>query len=70
MYLIKKKNTAVKHLWNGTDTICRQYSTGGMSIDNYIIVSDEEMLRNPINVPICTMCDRKDKAFKGIKWKS
>lgn len=26
-----KKQNSVAHLWNGTDTVCKLYSTGGMS---------------------------------------
>ena len=61
MYLIKKIRAKTKHLWNGLDTFCRLYSTGGMYPEKYGQVPESDL-------PICTMCDRKDKAAKGIKW--
>lgn len=61
MYLIKKLKAKTKHLWNGLDTVCRLYSTGGLNPENHVQVPDSDL-------PLCTMCDRKDKAFKGIKW--
>lgn len=60
MYLVSKIRKAIKHIWKGTDTFCRQYSTGGLNPKNYELVSESEL-------PLCTMCDRKHKAYKGEK---
>lgn len=63
MYLVKTKNPKVRHIWNKADTMCRQFSTGGLSRNNYGLVFESDL-------PTCKMCDKKDHAFKGLKWKS
>lgn len=60
MYLINKIKAKIKHIWKGKDTFCRQYSTGGLNPDNYTVVDESEL-------PVCVMCDRKHKAWKGEK---
>ena len=49
-YLIRSRKPKVIHIWNGKDTACRLYSTGGLVKDRYIALS------NPPNLPVCTMC--------------
>jgi hypothetical protein len=63
MYLISIRSLKVKHIWNGKDTVCRLFSTGGMNPKNYREIIDS-------TIPTCTMCERKDQAAKGLKWKS
>ncbi len=51
-YLIRGKGIglkAVAHYWDGIDTYCRMWSTGGLNKRKYG-VHDETQL------PICTMC--------------
>ena len=50
MYLVRKGKPRVYHLWNGFDTVCRMYSTGGMSKKKYQVVT------NPESRSLCTMC--------------
>ena len=50
LYLAKKENSKVVHFWNGTDTVCRRYSTGGIKGDAYEIVT------NTLGREICTQC--------------
>jgi len=63
MYLVRKDKMKTKHLWRDTDTVCRLFSTGGLNQANYEVVKESTL-------PTCVMCDRKDHAFKGLKWKS
>jgi hypothetical protein len=49
-YLVSKKQKSVAHIWTGTDTACRMYSTGGMSKSN------KSVFDNPNGKPICMMC--------------
>lgn len=63
MYLIRIDKPKTKHLWRKDDTVCRQYSTSGLRKENYQLVKESTL-------PTCVMCDRKDHAFKGLKWKS
>jgi hypothetical protein len=40
-YLIKGQGTKARaHLWTGTDTVCRMWSTGGLSKSKYSVCSD------------------------------
>ncbi len=43
-----KKSRA--HLWTGTDTVCRMWSTGGLAKSKYDTYDDSRGLK------ICTMC--------------
>lgn len=52
MYLVKNKLSKLAHLWNGKDTWCRLFSTGGLKQENYKVVEQNDL-------PICTMCDNK-----------
>ena len=45
-----KKNKSVAHVWTGTDTACRMYSTGGMRKKRYKLFTD------PMGKPLCVMC--------------
>lgn len=69
MYLVRLKAPKTKHLWKTGgdmkegDTVCHQYSTGGLNKSNYEVVKESTL-------PTCVMCDRKDHAFKGLKWNS
>lgn len=50
-YLIRKFGGKVRaHLWNGSDTECRLFSTGGMRKSNFV-VTDET-----IGKEICLLC--------------
>lgn len=60
MYLVSNIKAKIKHLWKGTDTFCRQYSTGGLNKSNYTVVEESEL-------PVCAMCNRKHRAFRGEK---
>lgn len=51
-YLIRlKKGKARAHLWNGTDTVCRMWSTGGLKARKQFLVCDTSENRK-----ICHMC--------------
>jgi len=48
-YLEKKKSKSVSHIWTGTDSVCRMYSTGGLLKEKYHVVD------KPKN-KVCFMC--------------
>lgn len=53
MYLIRKGHSAkVAHIWNGKDTVCRMYSTGGMNRSKFKQVV-------ATSLPICVNCMNK-----------
>ena len=61
-YLARKKKPVTYHLFDGSDTACRMWSTGGMNHRKYELVESVESLF------LCTLCEthtRKD----GDKWK-
>lgn len=61
MYLIRKKKAKTAHLWDGEDTVCRMYSTGGLNKRHYKIVYPNEL-------PVCTMCQsKKDSGRAPVK---
>jgi len=69
-YLVRIDKPRTKHLWRKAkedwkdgDTVCHQYSTGGLNKANYKLVEESTL-------PTCTMCARKEAAYRGIKWKS
>jgi hypothetical protein len=39
-YLARKGKPRVYHLFTGTDTVCRMYSTGGLKKQKYAIIDD------------------------------
>ena len=64
MFLIRTKNldgnkspkkTGAAHLWDGSDTLCRMFSTGGINAVKYELSGDAK------GRPICTMCRNKKK---------
>lgn len=63
MYLVKIVNPKVRHIWANSDTLCRQFSTAGLNHKNFGLVYESDL-------PICKMCDKKNHAKKGLKWKS
>ena len=52
MYLLRKRLTAksVAHIWTGSDTACRMYSTGGLNPKKY------KLSKESYDLKICTMC--------------
>ena len=55
-YLVRKNpnHRQVAHYWNGSDTLCRLYSTGGMAKGKYEVVDKIG------DLPICTMCKTRN----------
>lgn len=49
-YLVAQGPNAKAHLWTGTDTVCRMWSTGGLDQRLYRVTD------NPKQRPTCTMC--------------
>jgi hypothetical protein len=53
LWLIRKKGEKVKaHIWDGNDTKCRMYSTGGIRADRFEIRQDRGQHE------ICHMCQQ------------
>ena len=51
LFLAKKRKSNVVHFWTGTDTVCRQWSTGGIkNQDEY------EVVTNTLGRDICHQC--------------
>jgi hypothetical protein len=51
MYLLNPlKNKSAAHHWDGQDTLCRLFSTGGMT------KRKQEVFDEPMGKPICLMC--------------
>lgn len=57
MYLISKRKAKVAHIWTGTDTVCRMFSTGGMNKSKYIQAHASEL-------PICQLCAKQNIEVK------
>lgn len=57
-YLIRKKKAKVAHYWDGQDTFCRLFSTGGMAQRRYELKKEKEGLT------ICAMCISNSKKIK------
>ena len=58
-YLIHPRKPSKKaHIWTGSDTYCRMYSTGGISKNSKFEVYDTAMGR-----PVCALCDAKRRAL-------
>lgn len=56
MFLVRKKKASTAHIWTGFDTVCRMYSTGGMSKKRYEVVAQSKL-------PVCTMCGNKSAVY-------
>jgi len=54
-YLVRKTKVSKYHLWDGKDTLCTMYSTGGLLPDKYKLVPDIP------SAPVCTMCANNAK---------
>lgn len=51
MYLLNPlKAKSAAHYWDGKDTLCRMYSTGGLS------KLKQQIFNEPMGKPICSMC--------------
>lgn len=51
MFLLNpNKKHSVAHLWNGTDTVCRMFSTGGMR------KTKQRLSNSLLGKKICSMC--------------
>ena len=50
-YMVKKKGAV--HLWDGKDTFCRMWSTGGIKAKKKYVVTDQKPNGN-----ICNMCEQ------------
>ncbi len=51
MYLLNPlKAKSAAHYWDGKDTLCRMYSTGGLS------KRKQQIFNDPMGKPICSMC--------------
>lgn len=62
----RQPRPAVAHLWHGTDTLCRMWSTGGITKEKRYRVSD-----SPEDRPICQMCrDRQINASLNEQFKA
>ena len=53
-YLIPKRQTKKRaHLWTGTDTVCRMYSTGGLGKRHYVVSETQaghDVCQNCMNI--------------------
>ena len=55
-YLLNpKKKKSAAHIWIGSDTACRMYSTGGM------VKTKQEVFSQTFGKPICLMCANSHK---------
>ena len=55
-YLIRDKGAKVKaHLWNGKDTLCKMYGSGGMNTSKFSLHLGTN------GKDICTMCTNNGK---------
>lgn len=50
-YLLAKKISKSAHIWMGTDTACRMFSTGGLRKKNYHVEASAGMRS------LCKICD-------------
>jgi len=51
--------TNVAHLWDGHDTLCTMWSTGGLKKSSYLVAAD------PGTARICTMCGEQAAGHVG-----
>ena len=56
-YLLKKTRKGKTHIWNGSDTYCRMYSTNGLIHENYELVNDIGKRG------MCRMCENNKASF-------
>lgn len=56
-YLVRIKKPKTYPLWNGENSFCKMYLTGGMKKKKYHLVEDIEGLE------ICTMCQNEAKQW-------
>lgn len=49
-FLVRRSGPQVAHLWDGLDTVCRMFSTGGMKPSRY------DTTDGPGDLRICAMC--------------
>jgi Zn-finger protein len=54
-YLGRRTGSGRLHLWTGTDTVCRMYSTGGLNPKKYVVHRDSDHRK------ICQNCLRNKK---------
>lgn len=40
LYLVNTSTSSKSHIWNGTDSLCRMWSTGGLSRSSYSLFND------------------------------
>ena len=57
MYLYRDMGKVAAHIWDGKDTACRMWTTGGMRQEKGYTVSDEPGERR-----ICLMCKNNTEA--------
>jgi len=58
MYLVKKYNPKVAHIWVGLDTACRMASTNGLNISRYKVVESIVVptRKSYLELKVCSMC--------------
>lgn len=61
MYLVRKKKPRVKHIWLGTDSACRMWSTGGLRKNKYHLVTNLAAQ----DLEVCAMCQNSAANNKG-----
>ncbi len=49
-YLKRRHRPRVAHVWNGSDTLCRMASTGGLRLEKYVVSERMDGL------VFCSMC--------------
>lgn len=59
-YLLRKSLKSKAHLWDGADTYCRLYSTGGLVKTKYQLFDETH------EQPICTMCKNVATRMKSL----
>jgi len=64
-YLLRNSLKSKAHLWDGKDTYCHMFSTGGLVKNKY------QVFLKTFNQPICTMCmNVKRRQYETSKWES
>lgn len=59
-YMIRKRLNGKAHYWNGTNTLCKMYATGGMNQKKYMLSDSRKGL------DICTMCNNNALKIYGL----
>lgn len=57
----KRPRPAVAHIWDGADTRCRMYSTGGLKPKRYRVSATTE------GRPICNMCTLSERLDEQLR---